>query len=95
MLELLDKLNRISVLTDLVLMQPLDLAKLALLAAVATTKGLRIERIYFKKDVKKTVLPGNETWLDEDTVDLTRNHFLTNLSNVCDICYKPQEQCFT
>ena len=40
MLELLDRLNRISVLTDLVLMQPRDLARLALLAAVATTRGL-------------------------------------------------------
>ena len=95
MLELLDRLNRISVLTDRVLMQPLDLARLALLAAVATTRGLKVERMYLKKNVKKTVLLGNETWFDEDTVDLTRNHFFTNLSNVCDIGYKPQKQCFT
>ena len=40
-------------------------------------------------------LPWNETWFDEDVVNLTRNNFLSNLSNVCHICYQPQEQCFT
>ena len=70
-----------SVLTDLVFIVPLDLARQALLAAVATTTSLRSKEMRsLCHEVWRLGLPGHKTWLYQTPVQSSGDDSLSDLA---------------
>ena len=88
----LRKARLTSVLTDRVFIFPLDRARQAMLAAVATTISLYRQQDNSRCPPNSDCLPGYEAGLDKAPVQLPRDDPLSHLSRVGHIGRQPHRE---